>query len=206
MKPTKSMWGRAVPAGIICIAIAGGCGVQPVKLAHEQELQRVRTVAVMPFVDAPGAEAEGSGNIVVNATIAELYRFPGVTVVERSRLKSLMNEHDLQMSSIVTTSKATELGKLAGADVVVLGEVTQYQAQQESSHSQVYIVSGGGTTTNHRVGLSVRFVDTNTGQVIYCELGQGVDKGGFSEASRVAAQKALAPLRRFYEQHRSPRP
>ena len=47
------------------------------------------------------------------------------------------------------------------------------------------IAWGGGTERTHRVGLSVRAVDVKDGRIIYAELGQGVDKKGYSQAAKL---------------------
>ena len=46
-----------------------------------------------------------------------------VFVVERSQFKALAKEHELQYSALVDESTAIEIGKIAGADYVVLGSV-----------------------------------------------------------------------------------
>ena len=67
------------------LVAAGGCEPARPKLPHEAKLELVHTVAVLTFIDAPGPRAKGSGKIVVNAAIAELYQCQGVSVVEASR-------------------------------------------------------------------------------------------------------------------------
>jgi TolB-like protein len=174
-----------------------------VKLTHEKELSTLHRVAVVPLIDAP--KSPDSGQIVVNAIIAEIYQCPGLTVVERSRLKAIMDERSLQTSQLQDTSVATEIGKIAGADAVILGEVTQYEAQEEYSHGAVYVVSAGETKHKHRVGISLRMVDVKTGEVLYAELGGGESKEGYSDAAKAAAEEAVKPLQKFYERQSAPK-
>jgi curli biogenesis system outer membrane secretion channel CsgG len=198
-----------IPFCVILIAqvlAAVGCEEEKrVKLTYEKELAVVKTYAVLPFVDAPGPRGKGSGNVVVNAIIAELYRCRGVRVVERSQINKILTERDFNISQL-DSDKATRLGKLAGADAVIFGEVNQYAAQQEYSHGAVYVVSSGGTKHMHRVGLYLRVVDVKTGQVLYAEGGQGQDKEGFLNAAKIAAGEAIKPLRDFYDDINSPKP
>lgn len=169
---------------------------------NQTELRQIHTIAVLPFIDAPGAQSKGSGMVVVNAITTQLYQCRGVKVVERSRVNALMQERDLHVSQMQDTSVATEIGKLAEADAVVLGSLTQYEAQQDYSHGAVYAISAGGTKHMHRVGISVRLVDVHTGQVLYAEDAGGKDKDGFAQAAKIAATQALKPLRDFYEKDR----
>ncbi|MBN1555246.1 MAG: hypothetical protein JXA11_10910 [Phycisphaerae bacterium] len=186
-----------------------GCEFMQAKVSpitrNQAELRQIHTIAVLPFLDAPGLQAQGSGAVVVNAITTQLYTCRGIKVVERSRVSSLMQERDLQISQMQDTSVATEIGKLAEADAVLVGSLTQYQDQQDYSHGAVYVVSGGTTSHMHRVGISVRLVDVHTGQVLFAEDAGGKDKEGFAQAAKIAAGQALKPLRDFYEMERGPK-
>jgi len=186
---------------VMCAAAAAlvGCGEPPApKLRYADRLARVRKVAVVPFVDAPGKAAEGSGKIVVNAIIAELFQCPGVQVIERTRIKTLIDERAFQKAQLTDPGVASKIGRLAGADLVFLGEVTQYEAQQEYGHAAISVLSGGGTKHMHRVGLSVRAVDVNNGQIVYAKLGQGENRKGYTHAAGAAAKEVFGPLQAFY--------
>lgn len=198
--------GVALLFGLVSLS---GCEFMQAKVTpitrNQAELRQIHTIAVLPFTDAPGAEAKGSGAVVVNAITTQLYTCSGIRVVERSRVSSLMQERDLHVSQMQDTSVATEIGKLAEADAVLVGSLTQYQAQQDYSHGAVYVVSGGSTSFMHRVGISVRLVDVHTGQVLFAEDAGGKDKEGFAQAAKIAAVQALQPLRDFYEIERGPK-
>ncbi len=188
-----------ITAVIIASAcVLAGCGDPSMNLTHTVELSAIKTIAVVPFVDAPGSE--GSGEVVVTAAMQQLYRTPGVRVVERRRLKAIIDEHDLMQALSTDAQVASKIGEITGADTVILGEVTQYEAQQESGFVAVSAISGGGTKHIHRVGLSVRAVNVRDGQIIYAELGQGVNKGGYSDAAKQASQRAFRPWTAFFQQ------
>ena len=188
-----------VLSGLVVTAGAG-CQQERRKLAYEPIWLKVKAVAVVPFVDAPGVQAKGSGRVVVNAAIAELYRCPGVAVIEAARLKTILDELDLQRMDRVDNTTAMKIGKRAGADVVILGEVMQYEAQQEYSHGAVYAFAAGGTEHTHRVGLSVRAVNVSDARVIYARSGQGQSQEGFAPAAEEAAREAVENLRLFFEE------
>lgn len=175
-----------------------GCGPETSNIRYQERLATVKKVAVLPFVDAPGDQAKGSGSIVVNAVVRALLQCEDIQVIERSRIRSVIDERKFQRAQLSDPSVASKIGKLAGADLVFLGEVTQYEAQQEYGHVGVSVITGGGTERTHRVGLSVRAVDVKDGRIIYAELGQGVDKKGYSQAAKLAADEVLRPLQRYY--------
>ena len=182
----------------VLAAVGGGCAPARIELRHGKEIAKVRVIAVANFVDAPGKS--GSGKVVVTAVTQQMYQFPGIGIKERQHLSALAKEDDLELLRQGNEGVARKLGRLAGANAVVVGEVMQYEDQQEYSHMAVHMVAGGGTKRVHRVGLSVRLVDVSTGLVIYSGLGQGSDREGYPKAAQTAAWKALEKLRLFYDQ------
>ncbi len=204
MPTVMSLMKRTAQLAATCAMLAAAVGCQEkVELRYSEQLEKVHTVAVLPFVDAPGNHAKGSGRVVVNEVITQLYELPEIRVVERSRLAAIIKEKDFQ--DLVDPSKASEIGKLTGADMVILGNVPQYDAQQDYGHIAVYVVSGGSTKYTHRVGLSIRAVLVDTGRVVYSGSGQGSDSEGYTKAAQIAASRALRKLKLFYEQTRSPK-
>lgn len=191
---------------IVAALSAIGCNKPPVKLRHEAALSKIHTVAVMPFVDAPGEKAKGSGKVMVNAIISRLYEFPEIRVVERGRIDALLAESDLSLTGFVDQNSAAQLGKMAGADAVIVGELMQYEAQQ--NYGSVGLGYGqikgstGATSYTHRVGVSLRLVNVANGRIVYSKSGTGVDRDGFSEAAEDAVGRALDKLGRFYQQTR----
>ena len=184
---------------ILLVGIAG-CEEKKIELPQHTKdaLTKVRTLAVLPFQDAAGqAGAKGSGKMLVGAITTELTACPGLKLVERSQLNKVIQEEDLK--DLLSASVAAKIGKKLGATTVIVGEVTQYAAQQESSHISLPYIGGGGTSTNHRVGLSIRAVNVADGGVIYARSGSGAKKSGFQDAATKAAQEAMKPWRQFFE-------
>ena len=189
----------ALAAISLLVSWSAGCE-PPTALRYSDKLLATKTMAVLPFQDAPGAHAKGSGKVVVNGIISQLYELPGIRVVERSRLATILKEKDFR--GALDPSKASTIGKLAGADLVIFGDVTQYDAQQDYGHVSVSIISTGTTKYTHRVGLSIRAVSVDDGRVIYARSGQGADPEGYTKAAEIAAEKAIKPLQLFYKQKR----
>ncbi len=164
----------------------------------KQALRGVKTIAVVPFVDAPGAMGKGSGRVVVTAMITELYQCPGLKVIERQRLDLMMKEYDLKLSQLQTNEGAKQAGKILGVDTMLIGEVQQYQDNKNYGFVGVGAISGGGTSSEFFVGLAIRAVRVSDGRVIYAELGSGKSKEGISPAARKASQKALQQWKLFF--------
>ncbi|MBI5725805.1 MAG: hypothetical protein HZA50_17730 [Planctomycetes bacterium] len=189
---------------IACLA-AAGCTEKSVFLPHAAALNKIKVVGVLPFVDAPGVK--DSGDKVLTAVAQQLYQCPNIKVVERKQLKAIIDEQDLAAAlADDPVAAAGRIGKAVGADAIFIGELTQYEAQQESSHLAVSVVSGGGTKHIHRVGISVRGINVRDQMVIYAQSGGGVSNEGYSPAIDEAAAKAMSPFVKLKQQGPSPAP
>lgn len=94
------------------------------------------------------------GNVISGLLATELSNTDNVSIIERESISDILEEHSFQLSGMTDTSSAIEFGQLAGADAVVLGELTDY----------VYWENTGvnGTT----ISFSMKMIDVETGNVI----------------------------------------
>ncbi len=203
LKSTK-MAAAVVALGLFT---AIGCEEKKVELsmtADEQAaLSTVKSVAVVPLTDAAGNP--GSGGTVVGP-VTEMVLSPGIKLVERAQLDKLLAEKDLK-DLYSNSGRAAEVGKLAGVDIVIVGEVSQYERSSSPTNISIpYIGGGGGTTiTTYRVGLGVRAVRVSDGQIIYTRTGNGSDGAGYARAAQKAAREALGPWRQYFSDKAAPK-
>lgn len=80
------------------------------------------SLAVMPL-EGKGAAAEIS-DMLTEKLITELVNLRRFRVIERAALDKLLREQALGVSGVVDEATAVEVGKVAGADAIVLGSVT----------------------------------------------------------------------------------
>ncbi|MDR2562729.1 MAG: CsgG/HfaB family protein [Prevotellaceae bacterium] len=103
---------------LICILVLILCVQLPFLTAQEEKKLRVAVF------DPSGSVDEGS-KVAVRELISSTFVNTGkYTMVERSQLNQVMKEHDISNSALVDDSQATEIGRLAGANKVVLSVVT----------------------------------------------------------------------------------
>ena len=82
--------------------------------------------AVVDFDESgDGARRRELGKVVAAEVATVLRRDHGIILVERGRLRSIMDEHALAMAGVVDPSTAVELGALLGADLLILGDVSE---------------------------------------------------------------------------------
>jgi len=209
MSISEHKWmGRCACLAVLAATLAGGCDDKPKALnlstAEQSALSQVTSVAILPLADAPGSQGRGSGAVVAGA-MTPYVQAPGLRVVERAQLARLVEEQDLKALFSDATTTA-QLGKQIGVDVVMVGEVSQYQARSSSRNVALPYVGGslGGTSNNHYVGLNIRAVRVSDATVIYARSGNGKDSGGFTAAADEAARKALDAWQQYYQQRTSP--
>ncbi len=132
-------------------------GIGPV---DRDTIDRYRTMAVMPLEDAPGAQ--GSGSRVAGMTTTLLLDLD-LHIVERARLQEVLNEQLIQLTH-TDDARVLKIGELVGAQAMVAGEVQQWEQGREGQPSHV--------------SLSVRFIDVETGLLLFNGEGHLTDPGG----------------------------
>jgi len=188
--------------------LAFGFGVVACALAHADAPARKPVLAVLKFQDETGAMPfqGGIGRVVTNMLASELAARDAFTVVERRKLRAVLEEQDLAESGLLKPGDRAKIGELTGAQFLVMGTITAFEPDTETK------VSGGGLfrrarveQTNHGsyLAIDLRVVDTTTGEVSYARTIEGhtgdrattVDlmdaNAGFSSIENEADAKAV---------------
>jgi PDZ domain-containing protein/curli production assembly/transport component CsgG len=148
-------------------------GVGPI---NRDTIDRYRTMAVMPFVDA--AAAQGSGSRVAGILTTLLLDLD-INMVERAKLEEVFKEQVVQLQ-YADDADVLRVGKLVGAQAFVVGEVQQWERTVGEQVS--------------RVSLAFRMVDVESGVVLFNGEGQGSDATADDPEglARVIAHRILA--------------
>ncbi|NQT24858.1 tetratricopeptide repeat protein [candidate division KSB1 bacterium] len=89
-------------------------------------LPGIRTLAVADF------QGQGrSGSQIATRLQAYLLETDYYDILERDKLKQILDEQNLGMTGVVDEATAVEIGKLLGVDAMIFGEVTEYQVEQD---------------------------------------------------------------------------
>ncbi len=172
------------------VLAVGGCAAQP-EVINAEEISRVNTVAVLPFGDAPGYNGQNSGQAVSGFVTSELVAWGRYKIAERSRLRSVVSEQDLQDAQLTDADAAKRIGKLLGVDAIIVGSASQYDMDK----TQVYIHVVPIVSKDYKVGISLRMIDTVNGQIIYAHSASGQSGNNFTEAGQRAAKLLLEPIK-----------
>ena len=148
-------------------------GVGPI---NRDTIDRYRTMAVMVFEDAPGAEGSGSR---VAGIVTTLMLDLDVNMVERTELDEVFKEQVVQLQH-ADDAEVLKVGKLVGAQAIVVGEVQQWERTEGEQIS--------------RVSLSFRMIDVESGLVLFYGEGHSSDATADDPEglARVIANRILA--------------
>jgi len=133
------------------------------------------TMAVMLFEDAPGVPGTGSR---VAGMVATLMLDLDMNMVERAQLDDLLQEQVTQLTHS-DDANALTVGKLVGAEAIIVGEVQQWE-EREHEHA-------------NSVSLALRMIDVETGQVLFSGQGHLTDRtnGNPESSARVIVNRIL---------------
>ena len=167
-----------------------GCAVEQPEIINREQLSKVHSLAVLPFEDAPGLQGNNSGTAVAGFITTELARDKSYRIVERSKLKTVLGEKDLQATDFVNSETAVRVGKMLGVEGVMVGSVSQYDMDKTTVYVHVVPV----VSRDYKVGASIRIIDVSNGEIIYAHSASGKSANNFTEAGRQAARKLLGPI------------
>jgi TolB-like protein len=91
--------------------------------------QGIKRVAVLPFQNLSGDKA--AGGVVTEEFMLQLGKTGLFDLVERGRIEELWREQDLDTLSRFDEATAVRIGKMLGAEGVILGTVTKYEANPQ---------------------------------------------------------------------------
>lgn len=115
----------------------------------------------------------GSG--VADIFIAEAYESQQFRITERAEIDKILREQDLAQSGRVNPETAAAVGRIEGAELMVLGSVTEFGVQTTGGGGKVLGIFGGSAeTVTSRVAVEIRFVDTITAEIM--AIGRGVSE------------------------------
>lgn len=126
--------------------------------------------AVGSFVSQYGGWDIGGGLAAqLTTALVDSGRF---IVVERGELASVLREQEMGLQKIVSRETAPQAGRMAGAQMLVRGSVTEFDQRVSGEGFRIGIgraTAGAGLATESsegRIGIDLRLIDTTTGQVL----------------------------------------
>lgn len=159
------------------IIVFSGCSTAPSVNLKVNCLKSIERVCVFDFSDAPGADAGYSGRVVANVIAQECLLIEGWTLVEREHMQKIIAEQDMHSAGMIDPASAAEIGKLLGADGIIIGEVVQYRIG-----SIPFIFFFALDKDVYRVEFSFHLVNVETGEVCVAARAARESVGSFDQA------------------------
>lgn len=123
--------------------------------------------------------AKGVSELLTNTLVKD----GSYIVLERSKIDEILKEQNLGASGRIDASTAAQIGKLLGADAVIIGTISQFNVEQSQSGGTLGFLGFGGSAdkTKAVVQVTARLVSTTTGEILAAAEGEGKSsKGGGS--------------------------
>jgi curli biogenesis system outer membrane secretion channel CsgG len=121
------------------------------------QAQRAK-VGIVPFTDKVGINTATTDTLVDMLTTA-LTKSQKFEVVERNALERLVAEQNFGASGAVDPNSAARMGKMSGADYLVIGVITEAGASVNATAAYGVVTQQSAVT----FAIDLRFVDSETG-------------------------------------------
>ncbi len=135
------------------------------------------TIGVAEFRNdtSAGWWSGGTGRDLAGMLTNELASTEKFRIVERDKLNSVLEEQDLAASGRVAKKSAAKIGKLTGAQYLVMGTVSSYTENTAGEGGGLSFrgISVGGKKSEAYMAVDLRVVDTTTGDVVYTRTVEG---------------------------------
>lgn len=178
------------PLGIVSAVLAAGAlAVTP---AFGQQTADKRRVAVLDFqygtvmtsVQAIWGTNQDIGKGISDMLIDRFVNDHTYRVIERRDIAKIMGEQNFSNSDRADSATAAKLGRLLGADTVVIGDITQFGRDDKNTgvggalgHWDKYGIGKVGVKNAKAVvAITARLIDVNTGEILASESGKGESK------------------------------
>jgi curli biogenesis system outer membrane secretion channel CsgG len=115
------------------------------------------------------------GEGMADMLTTELIKTGRFIVVERQALGEVVSEQELGQTGLVKQGTAAKVGQVLGAQILIRGVVSEFE-QNESGGGGGIGFGGfriGGRSSNAHVGIDVRIIDAETGQVLHSHNAKG---------------------------------
>lgn len=177
-------------AGLVGLVLAEEKAA-PVKTEEHKGLKK--RIAVVDFEDKTGHGEWHIGSGMADMLTTALVKSGHFLVIERQQLEKVLQEQAMGQTGAITAQSASQVGKVLGTELIVLGSVNEFGEKATEVGGGVGSKLGGklgglrGVEVQKktaRVGLDIRLVNTTTGIIEAAEgIAEEESKKGISVAT-----------------------
>lgn len=136
--------------------------------------QLKKRVAVFTFEDKTSHtwrwwDGKAPGDGMADMLTTTLVKSGKYTVIERQEITKVLDEQKLGQAGLVTPQSAAQVGKLLGVEMAIVGAVTEFGHSKKDTGGRIRGIGIGVQSQKATVAVDVRFVNTNTGEILAAE-------------------------------------
>jgi len=137
-----------------------------------------KTIAVESFQSGDNTGGATTGEGLAQMLSAAMMSDGRFVVVERQAMSAIQGEQALGQSGAATAETAAQHGQLIGASYLVRGVVTKYDPNHGGNNFSVggLPLSLGVKDQQTYIEISIRVIDSTTGQVVFTSKADGIAK------------------------------
>ena len=137
--------------------------------------QLKKRIAISRFEDRSGSGYNHLGAGVADMLATALVKTGKFSVIERDELDKIIAEQKLGESGLVTAQTAPKVGQLLGAELFVVGAVTECGTKESNIGGGISVFGGGLKTKKARTVVDIRLINTSTGEIVTAESEEGTE-------------------------------
>ncbi len=141
-----------------------------------------RRIVILDFENRTDLGGQKLGSVVTDHLISVLARSNRYTLIERSRIDQILQEQALGQSGAITEESAAHVGKLLGAESLVMGKILE--AKQETEQGKIDNKDDKWflklKATVGIIHISYKMINTRTGEILFADdVSETETKAGF---------------------------
>jgi len=117
------------------------------------------------------------GNGMEDQMVTELVRSNRFVVLERADMNALEKEWSLGSSGYIREDEAAQIGKMLGADLIVIGNVTEFEEKAIEANAGIIDKCRAIYNQSH-IAVDIKVIDSETSEIITATSVEG--KSGFN--------------------------
>ena len=127
------------------------------------------SIVVLDFRNKTNTGGYELGRGASDMLTTALFKTKKFEVIERERLNTLIKEQSLSATGIFDAGKAAQIGKLVGAQYIVIGSITEYGHSRSSGGGGRF----GGSSLTYSSTVDIRIINVSTGKIVFADSGTG---------------------------------
>ena len=144
-------------------------------VALPAQAQLKKRVAVSRFEDRTGSGYHSLGEGIADMLVTALVKSGKFIVIERQEIERIIKEQQFGESFMVTPETAPKVGQLLGAELFIVGSVSEFGQKESNMSGGMSILGGGISTKKSRAVIDIRLVNTSTGEIVAAESEEGTE-------------------------------